>query len=357
MKDKVLKVIQKYEEIESEMGSPEVVMDPDKFSKLNKAYRDLEESVIEGRKYLQILSDIEEYREIIADGDDAEMVELAKEELPPLEKLAPILEDELQVLLIPKDPHDTSNVILEIRAGAGGDESSIFAGNLVRMYQNYCLKLGWKFSLSDANEGTSGGYKEVKVNIEGDGVYGILKFESGVHRVQRVPATESQGRVHTSAATVAVLPEADDVDVDVRDEDLKIDTYRASGAGGQHVNKTDSAIRITHLPSGVVVACQDERSQLKNKNKALKELKSRLLDKAISDSQAEQAANRKSQVGTGDRSAKIRTYNYPQGRITDHRIGLTLYKLEAFVGGDIQEMIDALQMADAQEKLAGMEEA
>lgn len=357
MKDKVIRVIQKYEEIESEMGNPDVVADISKFNKLNKAYRDLEESVIEGRKYLQILEDIEEYKSIIKDNSDAEMVEMAKEELPSLEKDLPAIEDALQILLIPKDPHDASNVILEIRAGTGGDESSIFAGDLIRMYKTYCDKMGWRLNISSANEGTSGGYKEVKASIEGEGVYGVLKFESGTHRVQRVPATESQGRVHTSAATVAVLPEADDVDIDVRDEDLKIDTYRASGAGGQHVNKTDSAIRITHLPSGVVVACQDERSQLKNKNKAMKELKARLLDAAIAEQQASQAANRKSQVGTGDRSAKIRTYNYPQGRITDHRINLTLYKLDSFINGDIQEMIDALQMADAQEKLAGMEEA
>lgn len=357
MRDKVQKVIEKYEEIESEMGNPDVVSDPKKFAKLNKSYSDLEEAVMAGRKYLHLLNDVDEYKSIIQENSDKEMVELAKEELPDIEKILPQLESDLQVLLIPKDPHDTNNVILEIRAGTGGDESSIFAGNLLRMYKNYADKQGWRLTVSDANEGTAGGYKEVKAFIEGQGVYGVLKFESGTHRVQRVPATESQGRVHTSAATVAVLPEADDVDIEVRDEDLKIDTYRASGAGGQHVNKTDSAIRITHIPTGVVVACQDERSQLKNKNKAMKELKSRLLDAAIAQQQASQAANRKSQVGTGDRSAKIRTYNYPQGRITDHRISLTLYKLDPFINGDIQEMVDALQMADAQEKLAGMEDA
>lgn len=357
MREKVIKVIEKYEEIESEMGNPDVVSDVSKFTKLNKAYRDLEEAVTEGRKYLQMIDDLAEYKAIISENSDPDMVELAKEELPELEKSVPAMEDDLQVLLIPKDPHDLSNVILEIRAGTGGDESSIFAGDLLRMYKTYCDKRGWKLSISSANEGTAGGYKEIKANIEGDAVYGVLKFESGTHRVQRVPATESQGRVHTSAATVAVLPEADDVDIEVRDDELKIDTYRASGAGGQHVNKTDSAIRITHLPTGLVVACQDERSQLKNKNKAMKELKARLLDAAIASQQAKQAANRKSQVGTGDRSAKIRTYNYPQGRVTDHRINLTLYKLEPFINGDIQEMVDALQMADAQEKLAGMEEA
>ncbi len=355
MKNKVQKVIEKYEELESELGNPDVISDPKKYSRVNKSYKDLEEAVTNGKEYLQVILDITEYKEFLVDGSDPDMVQMAKEELPALEKEAERLEADLQILMVPKDPHDNNNVILEIRGGTGGDESAIFAGNLLTMYRVYCEKLGWRFTITDGNDGPSGGYKEVKATVEGAGAYGILKFESGVHRVQRVPATESQGRVHTSAATVAILPEADEVDVELHDKDLKIDTYRASGAGGQHVNKTDSAIRITHLPSGVVVTSQDERSQLKNKNKAMKEMRSRLLDKAISDKQSSEAANRKSQVGSGDRSGKIRTYNYPQGRMTDHRINLTLYKLEQIISGDIQEVIDALSMADAQEKLASME--
>ena len=356
MKDKVQKLIEKYEELEAELGNPDVVSDQKRFARINKAYKDLEEAVALGRKYAQIHDEIEEYKEIIEDNSDPEMTSMAKDELPGLQKALPEIVDELQILMVPKDPHDTANVILEIRAGTGGDESSIFAGDLFRMYKTYAEKQGWSYNVDDANEGTAGGYKEVKVTIEGAGAYGTLKFESGVHRVQRVPATESQGRVHTSAATVAILPEADDInEVEINDGDLKIDTYRASGAGGQHINKTDSAIRITHLPSGLVVTSQEQRSQLKNRAHAMKELKARLLDQAISEKQSKESANRKSQVGTGDRSAKIRTYNYPQGRMTDHRINLTLYKLEAIVSGDLTELIDALQLADSQEKLAAME--
>ena len=249
------------------------------------------------------------------------------------------------------DPHDTGNVILEIRAGTGGDESCLFAGDLLRMYRAYCEKKGWSFQISSASEGPSGGFKEVKVDVEGEGAYGLLKFESGVHRVQRVPETESQGRVHTSAATVAVLPEADEVEVELRDEDLRIDTFRSSGAGGQHINKTDSAVRLTHIPTGIVVSSQDQRSQIRNREKAFKEMRARLLDKAMSEAQAGEAAARRAQVGTGDRSAKIRTYNFPQSRVTDHRINLTLYKLDAVMNGDLQELLDALRMADAREKL------
>jgi peptide chain release factor 1 len=351
MKEKIQKVIERYEELEAELGNPDVLGDPKKYAQVNKSYVDLEEAVTVGKNYIGKVEEREEWKAVLIEGGDPEMVDMAKAELSILEKELPLLEDNLQLLLIPKDPYDGKNIFLEIRAGTGGDESSIFVGDLLKMYRYYAEKAGWRFHLSSVNEGTSGGYKEVKASIEGNGVYGVLKFESGIHRVQRVPATESQGRVHTSAATVAVLPEADDVDIDIRDEDLKIDTYRASGAGGQHVNKTDSAIRITHLPTGVVVTSQDERSQLKNKGKAMKELQARLLDQALADSQAKEASARKAQVGTGDRSGKIRTYNFPQGRVTDHRINLTLYKLAEVMAGGIQELVDGLQMADVQEKL------
>ncbi|MGL1935222.1 MAG: peptide chain release factor 1 [Fibrobacterales bacterium] len=355
MIDKVQKVIEKYEEIESELGQPDVVADQAKFSKLNKNYKSLEEAVIAGKKYIEMVNERTDWKEILSDGSDQEMVDMAKSELSSLDKAIPEMEDRLQYLLVPKDPHDTKDVIMEIRAGAGGDESSIFTGDLLRMYRAYCEKAGFKTTLLSANEGTAGGYKEVKLNISGNSAYGTFKFESGIHRVQRVPDTESQGRVHTSAVTVAVLPEAEEVDIDINPADLKVDTYRASGAGGQHVNKTDSAIRITHIPTGVVVSCQDEKSQHKNKAKAMKELSSRILDAEIAKAQAAQAAERKSKVGTGDRSGKIRTYNYPQGRCTDHRINLTLYRLEQIINGDIQEVIDALQLAESQEKLGQME--
>jgi peptide chain release factor 1 len=356
MKDKVQKVIEKYEELEHQMGQPEIVADNAEFTRINKLYKSLQEATEVSRYYLGVCDDVEEWEMVLHEGGDPEMEQAAKDELGGLRKEKEDLEEQLQFLLIPKSPHDLKDVILEIRAGTGGDESSLFAGDLMRMYKAYAETKSWRYNIIEANEGTVGGFKEVKVQIEGDGVYGVLKFESGVHRVQRVPATESQGRVHTSAVTVAVLPEAEEVDVDINDADLKIDTYRASGAGGQHINKTDSAIRITHLPTGVVVACQDERSQHKNKAKAMKELRSRLLDAAIAEQQSKEDADRKSQVGTGDRSGKIRTYNYPQGRMTDHRINLTLYKLDGIMGGDIQEIIDALQLADAQEKLSRLEE-
>jgi peptide chain release factor 1 len=355
MIDKVKKVIEKYQEIESELGRPEVVADQSRFSKLNKNYKSLHEAVKVSKEYLQLVSERSDWKEALRDGSDKEMFEMAKSELVLLEKLIPELEDRLQFLLVPKSPHDAKDVIMEIRAGTGGDESSIFAGDLLRMYRAYCERSGFKTSLLSAAEGSAGGFKEVKLSITGDNAYGVFKFESGIHRVQRVPETESQGRVHTSACTVAVLPEAEEVDVQINPADLKIDTYRSSGAGGQHVNKTDSAIRITHIPSGVVVSCQEEKSQHKNRDKAMKELQSRLLDAEIARAEAAEAAERKSKVGTGDRSGKIRTYNFPQGRCTDHRINLTLYKLEAIIDGDIQELIDALQMAEAQEKLGKME--
>ena len=297
------------------------------------------------------VADLEEAKRILKEESDPELQAMANEELQAVERELPDLEQEIQLLLVPMDPHDVGNVILEIRAGTGGDESCLFAGDLLRMYRAYCEKKGWSFQISSASEGPSGGFKEVKVDVEGEGAYGLLKFESGVHRVQRVPETESQGRVHTSAATVAVLPEADDVEVELRDEDLRIDTFRSSGAGGQHINKTDSAVRLTHIPTGIVVSSQDQRSQIKNREKAFKEMRARLLDKAMSEHQASEAAARRAQVGTGDRSAKIRTYNFPQSRVTDHRINLTLYKLDAVMNGDLQELLDALRMADAREKL------
>lgn len=294
---------------------------------------------------------------MLREEKDGDLVAMAREEIAEIEDQLPLIEQELQLLLVPRDPYDLGNAILEIRAGTGGDESCLFAGDLLRMYRAYCESQGWSFRISSVSEGPSGGFKEVKIDVEGAGVYGMLKFESGVHRVQRVPETESQGRVHTSAATVAVFPEADDIEIELRDEDLRIDTYRASGAGGQHINKTDSAVRLTHLPTGIVVSSQDERSQIKNRDKAFKEMRSRLLDKAISEKQASEAASRKAQVGTGDRSGKIRTYNFPQARVTDHRINLTLYKLDAVINGDLQELLDALRMADAQEKLGQNAEA
>jgi peptide chain release factor 1 len=355
MKDKALKVIQKYEEIESELGRPEVVSDIAKFTRLHRHYKGLAEAVSVGKKYISLVDEQRDWKEILEEGSDAEMTAAARVELTKIARELVVLTDQLQILMVPKDPFDQRNVILEIRAGTGGDESSLFAGDLFRMYKNYAESVGWKVELIGATEGTVGGFKEVKLAISGDNVYGVLKHESGVHRVQRVPATESQGRVHTSAATVAVLPEAEEVDVEINEADLKIDTYRASGAGGQHINKTDSAIRITHIPTGVVVACQEERSQHKNRDKAMSELRARLLDAALSERQSKEAADRKSQVGTGDRSAKIRTYNFPQGRLTDHRIGLTLYKLDAVMGGDLQEIIDTLALADAQEKLRVLE--
>lgn len=355
MLDQVQKLIEKYEELEHQLAQPEVAGDPELFAKLHKSYKDIEEAYRECCHYKQLWADREEWDSVLRSGEDSELTAAARQELASINAQIDLMEESLQILMVPKSPFDTRNAILEIRAGSGGDESSLFAGDLLRMYKAWAETQGWRTEIVGATEGTVGGFKEVKLLVNGAGVYGGLKFESGVHRVQRVPATESQGRVHTSAATVAVMPEAEEVDVEIRDVDLKIDTYRAGGAGGQHINKTDSAVRITHLPTGVVVACQDERSQHKNRAKAMNELRSRLLDKAISDHEQKQAAARKAQVGTGDRSAKIRTYNFPQNRVTDHRIELTLYKLEAIIGGDLEELIGALQMADAQEKLRALE--
>jgi peptide chain release factor 1 len=350
MQDNAKKVIEKFEELEAELSRPEVVSNQEVYTRLHKQFKGIEKSVIKSREYLQLCDDLKEWKEALQSRDD-ELVACAKEEIPPLEKKIEALSAELQILMVPKEPWDFRNATIEIRGGTGGDESALFAGDLFRMYRGYCDRMGWKMTIQDVAEGTVGGYKEISAFIEGDGVYGTLKFESGVHRVQRVPDTETQGRVHTSAATVAILPEAEEIDVEVRESDIKMDTYRSSGAGGQYINKTDSAVRLTHIPSGVVVSCQEERSQLKNRNKAMHMLRSKLLDAAIAKKEQAEASSRKALVGTGDRSAKIRTYNYPQNRVTDHRINLTIYSLEKIMTGDIQEIIDGLQMANAQEKL------
>lgn len=346
----------RYEQVSEQIVDPEVINDMKRYVKLNKEYKDLQLIVDALNKYKNILGNIENSKEVIETETDREFVDMAKQELDELLPEKEKMEEEIKVLLIPKDEEDSKNVIVEIRAGAGGDEASIFVGDLYKMYSRYIDKRGWKSEVLTVNEGTAGGYKEVSFSIEGEDIYSVMKFESGVHRVQRVPQTESQGRVHTSAVTVAVLPEAEEVDIEIRKDDIKKDTYRSSGAGGQHVNKTESAVRLTHIPTGVVVECQEGRSQIKNMEIAMKVLRSRLYEAEIIKKEQERAAERKSQVSTGDRSAKIRTYNYPQGRVTDHRIGLTLYNLDGVMGGDIDAIIDALKIAENTEKLkAGIE--
>lgn len=332
---------------------PAIIADMKRYVKLNKEYKDLEEIDQVYLRYKNVLDNIKSTKELLEVEKDPEMREMAKLELDDLEHERPELEENIKYLLIPKDPEDDKNVIMELRAGTGGDEACIFVEDCFRMYTMYFKEMGWTYEVLNSTEGGTKGYKEIVMNVEGAGLYGILKFESGVHRVQRVPETESQGRVHTSAITVAVLPEAEEVDFDLNMADVRRDTYRASGAGGQHVNKTESAIRLTHIPTGVVAECQDGRSQHKNFDKALSMLRSKLYQIELDKAQAERAQQRKSLVSTGDRSAKIRTYNYPQGRITDHRINKTIYNLNAFMNGDIQEMIDALKMAENAEKLKG----
>lgn len=350
MIDKLDAIKGRYEQVSLALTNPEVVKDNKQFSKLSKEYRQLEKIVKAYDAYRNLLESIAFNREVLESGDD-EMRELAKEETEHLSEQKDKAEAEIRNLLIPKDPQDERNAILEIRGGTGGDEAALFAGDLLRMYLRYCEYKGWKTVIMNENAGSVGGYKEVVVEVTGDDVYGTLKFESGVHRVQRVPATEASGRVHTSAATVAVLPEADDVDVDVRDADIKMDTFRSSGAGGQHVNKTESAVRLTHIPTGVVVECQEGRSQHSNRDIAMRMLRTRIYEAAVRKHEDAIASKRKSLVSTGDRSAKIRTYNYPQGRITDHRIGMTVYNMDAFMNGEIQEMIEALQFAENAEKM------
>ncbi len=341
----------KFEEIGQQITDPAVIADMKKYVSLNKEYRELEPLVEAYDKFKNILSNIESSREILSNEKDEEMREMAKMELETLTQQQADLEEEIKVLLLPADPQDGKNAVLEIRAGTGGDEASIFAGDLYRMYTKYIEAKGWKYEVSNISEGSAGGYKEIVLSVTGKGVYGILKYESGVHRVQRVPQTETQGRVHTSAATVAVLPEAEEFDIDLRTEDIRKDTFCASGPGGQSVNTTYSAIRLTHIPSGIVVQCQDQKSQLKNYDKALAELRTRLYNLEYQKYIDEISLQRKTMVSTGDRSAKIRTYNYQQGRVTDHRINLTLYNLSAIIDGDIQEIIDKLQLAENAERL------
>lgn len=341
----------RYSELSQRLYEPSVAADPEQYQKTMKELKSIEEIVLTYREYKQAVKSQNESIEILEESGDSDLKELAQLELDEAKQNIDKLSEKLKILLLPKDPNDERNVIVEIRGGAGGEESALFSAVLFRMYSMYAEKKGYKVEIVNANETELGGYKEISFMIEGEGAYSRFKYESGVHRVQRVPETESQGRVHTSTTTVAVLPEAEDVELEIDPKDLKIDTFRSSGAGGQHINKTSSAIRITHLPTGTVVECQDERSQYKNKDKALKVLKSRLLKEKQDKQASEIAANRKSQVGTGDRSERIRTYNYPQGRLTDHRIGLTLYKLEDILNGNLDEVIDALVTADRAEKL------
>lgn len=341
----------RYSELSQRLYKPSVAADPEQYQKTMKELKSIEEIVLTYREYKQAVKSQDESIEILEESGDSDLKELAQLELDEAKQNIEELSEKLKILLLPKDPNDERNVIVEIRGGAGGEESALFSAVLFRMYSMYAEKKGYKVEIVNANETELGGYKEISFMIEGEGAYSRFKYESGVHRVQRVPETESQGRVHTSTTTVAVLPEAEDVELEIDPKDLKIDTFRSSGAGGQHINKTSSAIRITHLPTGTVVECQDERSQYKNKDKALKVLKSRLLKEKQDKQASEIAANRKSQVGTGDRSERIRTYNYPQGRLTDHRIGLTLYKLEDILNGNLDEVIDALVTADRAEKL------
>lgn len=351
MIDKLASIEERYEELNKEVIDPEVISNSEKWQKLMIEHADIESIVFKYREYIQTRSELEDAQEMLREKLEDDMHELVKEEIKELEEHLSNVDEELRVLLIPTDPNDHKNVIVEIRGGAGGDEAALFSGVLYRMYSRYAERKGWKTEIMSTNEIGIGGFKEVIFMIKGKGAYSRLKYESGVHRVQRVPETESSGRIHTSTSTVAVLPEAEDVDIDLHANELKIDTYRASGAGGQHVNTTDSAIRITHIPTGLVVSCQDEKSQTKNKAQAMKILKTRLYDKMQSDQAAEIAEERKIQVGTGDRSERIRTYNFPQGRVTDHRINVTLHKLGNFVDGDLDEMIDALITSDQAKKL------
>lgn len=352
MLDKLAFLEEKYEDLSEKISDPEVINDQNLWKKLIKEHSNLEEIVVKYREYKKVEEGLSEAKEIIRDKNaDEELREMAKMELHDLEDQIGSLEDELKILLLPKDPNDDKDVIVEIRAGAGGDEAGLFAADLFRMYTRYAESVGWKVEMMSANDTGVGGYKEVIFMIKGNGAYSRLKYESGVHRVQRIPSTESGGRIHTSTITVAVLPEVDDVDFELDMNDIRVDVFRSSGNGGQSVNTTDSAVRVTHMPTGTVVSCQDEKSQLKNKEKALKILRARLLDVLIQQQQAEIAQDRKSQVGTGDRSERIRTYNFPQGRVSDHRINLTLYKLDSFLNGDIQEMVDALITTDQAEKL------
>ena len=344
----------RYDQLTELLSDPDVVSDPDKLRKYSKEQSEIQETVEVFRIYKEHLDTIEESKEMLTETDDSEMIEMLEEEIASSEDELPKLEERLRILIIPKDPNDDKNVIIEIRGAAGGDEAQIFAGDLFRMYSRYAENKGCRTEVVEASDSDHGGYKEISFMIQGNGAFSKLKFENGAHRVQRVPETESGGRIHTSTATVAVLPEVEDVEVNIRNEDIKIDTYRSSGAGGQHVNTTDSAVRITHLPTGTVVTSQDEKSQIKNRERAMKVLKARVYDMMQQEAHAEYAEKRKSAVGTGDRSERIRTYNYPQNRVTDHRIGLTIQKLDQIIDGNLDEVIEALAIEEQTSKLAAL---
>ncbi|KAF0092256.1 MAG: peptide chain release factor 1 [Fusobacteria bacterium] len=351
MLNKLEEIKLKYEELGRELSTPEIISDQKQFQKMMKKHSTMEEVVNKYIRYKELAQSISELKEILKDDSDKEMVEMASEELNQAEKDLITTEEELKILLIPKDPNDDKSVIVEIRGGAGGDEAALFAGDLFRMYSRYGETKNWKIDIMDSHESDLGGYKEIVFAIDGYGAYSKLKYESGVHRVQRIPSTESGGRIHTSTVTVAVLPEAEEVDIDLDPNDVRVDLFCSSGPGGQSVNTTKSAVRLTHVPTGIVVSCQDEKSQIKNKDKAMKVLRAKLYDKALEEETAKMASERKSQVGTGDRSERIRTYNYPQNRITEHRIGLTLHKLEAMLEGDLDEMLNAIITTKQAEKL------
>jgi peptide chain release factor 1 len=344
-------VKQRFDEVSDLIIQPEVIDDQMRYIALNREYKDLSALMEKRKEYLNLNQRQKEAEEIISDGSDPEMTDMAKEELEEVKSKLPALEETIRFMLIPKDPEDAKNIVMELRAGTGGDEASIFAGDLYRMYTKYCESKGWKVSVVDLSEGTSGGFKEIIIEVSGTDVYGTLKFESGVHRVQRVPQTETQGRVHTSAATVMVLPEAEEFDIEIDMSEVRLDLFCSSGPGGQSVNTTYSAVRLTHIPTGIVAQCQDQKSQHKNKEKALKVLRSRLYELELSKKLEEDSAKRSAMVSSGDRSAKIRTYNYPQGRVTDHRIGLTLYDLQNIVNGDLDKLVDEIQLHYNTEKL------
>ena len=351
MLEKLQIVKQRFDEVSDLIIQPDIISDQKRYVQLNREYKDLRILMYKREEYIELTNNLAEAEEIIADGSDAEMVDMAKMQYDDAKTGIPKLEEEIRMLLIPKDPEDSKNAVVELRAGTGGDEASIFAGDLFRMYTKYCEGKGWSVSTVDFSEGTNGGFKEIQFEVNGNDVYGTLKFEAGVHRVQRVPQTETQGRVHTSAATVMVFPEAEEFDVEINPKEVRIDFFCSSGPGGQSVNTTYSAVRLTHIPTGLVAQCQDQKSQHKNKEKAFKVLRSRLYELELAKKNAADAEKRGSMVSSGDRSAKIRTYNYPQGRVTDHRIGLTLYDLSNIVNGDIQKIIDELMLAENTEKL------
>src|SRR5665648_2364 len=351
MLEKLYEIERKYDEYTELLSDPEIISNQGEWQKYARAQAGMTNLVTTFREYQEVLRELEETEILLLEKLDSDMQEMAEQERDKLKKVSQELEEQIQVLLLPKDPLDEKNVIMEIRAGAGGDEAALFAGDLYKMYTRYAEGKGWKTELLSVSYSDQGGYKEIIFLVEGHGAYSKLKFESGVHRVQRIPATESAGRIHTSTATVAVLPEAEEVEVSINPNDLRIDVYCSSGPGGQCVNTTQSAVRVTHLPTGIIATCQDEKSQLKNKEKALRVLRARILEKAQDEASGEQASQRRSQVGTGDRSERIRTFNFPQGRVTDHRIGLTLHRLESVLNGDLEEMIEALNSSDQAERL------